>query len=357
MGEDAFTLAVHIAACALAVPLALLFWAVWRNWMGSPVGPRCEFGARLAPRPALPPPPPNPHLDATKPSFRLWGPVWLNRNYGTPCPSQFWLGHVHEHAAYRFYLRDDLPRTVWALGGAFQCGVRAGQWAAKLHALASAELAAREESVRIQDGPFTFELPPNEPVPQGLLAVAQATAALGRETLGFGPPPLMVTVLDDEDLPHDAGSRYAYLTRKRTGNQLCLLPNSTAKPYAAAEGFVWEYVRLALLELTGGRAPAWLTEGLAQWVASRVGVTVSGAGPPTPWDPTLGERALESVLGRSPIDCLVRRGMGEGDVVARLVEQFGTGALREFVHRLRDSGERIAFRRAFGVPQGSFVPG
>ena len=346
---------------ALLLALSALDLALWlcalANALGYSIGPRREFGARLAEPLASPSPPPDPALNVSQPWLRFFGPAWINLKFAVLPPARFWLGHVHEHAAYRFYLRDDLPRTIWALSGAFQCGVRAGQWAAKLHALASAELAAREDSVRVQDGPFTFELPPEGREPQGLLRVAQTTADFVKETLGFRPPPLTVTVLDDEDLPHDVGSRYAYLTRKRTGDQLCLLPDPVANPNAAGEGFVWEYVRLALLELADGRAPAWLHEGLAQGVAARAGLAVSGPEPPTPWDPTLGERALETVLGRSDIDCLVRRGMGEGEVIARLVEQFGTGALREFVHRLGESSERTAFGQAFGVSERSLVRG
>jgi hypothetical protein len=357
MDDDPLLLALRIAGFVLVAACVLLMWGVWRNWAGSPVGPRREFGASLAEPPGPLSRPPNPSLNVSKPWFRLWGPAWLDLQQGIMPPRRFWLGHVHDHAAYRFYLRDNLPRAVWALSGAMRCGVQAGQWAAQLHYLASAELSVREVATRVEHGPFTFGSPAPDPVPDSLRRVVDAAADVVRRLLGFEPPRLTITVLDDEELPHGVGSRYAYLARKSTGDQIYLLPDPARNPNAAAEGFVWEYVRLALAELARGRAPAWLMEGVAQWVAGEVGAPVP---PPEPvpealLHPSAGERMLESVFGRSSIDRAVRRGLSAGAVVARLIDRFGADRLWRFVRALRKVGEEAAFDDAFGMRQWSFL--
>lgn len=354
MTDSPWELAVFVVVEVLGLVLWLCAIA---NCLGHSVGPRREFGASLAVRDDLLPRPPNPSLNVSQPWLRFWGPAWINLKFGVVPPGRFWFGHVHEHAAYRFYLRDNLPRAIWASSGVMRCGVQAGQWATQLHYLASAELAVREVATRVEHGPFTFEAPAPDRVPSDLRRVVDATAAVVKRLLEFAPPRLTITVLDDEDLPHHIGSRYAYLARKLTGDQICLLPDPASNPGAAAEGFVWEYVRLALIHVARGRAPAWLMEGIAQWVAEQVGAPTPAPEPvpDAPLCPTVGERVLESALGRSSIDRAVRRGLSPGAVVAQLIDRFGAHRLRKFVWALRVEGEEAAFRRAFGPWPWSFL--
>jgi hypothetical protein len=303
------------------------------------------------------PSPPDPSANIAQPWFRLWGPAWTNLQFAAVPPGRPWLAHLHERDAYRSYMRDDLAAAVRSAEAAIACGVRANQWAAQLHYLAAAERSARESAARVQHSPFTFESASGEPAPAELLRIVEATVESAREALGFEPGRITVTVLDDEELPHHVGSRYAYLTRRPTGDRICLLPNPMTRLEAAAEGFLREYVRLALDAPAAGRAPRWLLEGLTEWVAQKSDVPLPPAPPPAEAArrPSLGERTLERALGRSPIDCAVRRGLNPVAVVNQLHREHGSGGLRRFAEALRSMAEAPAFERAFGLRQSQLL--
>jgi len=346
-------LLVQIVSAGLSL---LWWWALYRRLIGRPVGPSVEFAASLRPRPEAPPPPPDPNLEVWKPWFRLYGPLFLELNNATGRIPTAWRGRAHEHAAYRFYMQDRLPEAVSSAQKALRCGTRPGLWVVKLMSIARAELDARESSRRVEHPPFVFELPEDDRQYDVLIQVAGACRARVESMLGFSPGATMFMLLNEEQLRRDAGSRWGYVAPKRGFVKICLLRSPQDGLAEASVGLVHEYVRLAVRTSSNGRAPDWLSEGLAQLVVSE---SVTGlfhaVTPPEAvrrLRPT--ERVLDFVWGRSRLDRMAAMGATASAIVRHIIDTYGESAVRQFVQGLAARSERSAFREAFGLSPRQF---
>ena len=352
-------LILDLAVAALGCALQAAPWvAIWLRLSGRPFGPSREWARQLRPRPASVPPPPDPGLNRWRPWLLLWGPGWLDLKHGLATESGFWASYGHQRRAYQLYLDGRLPEAVEAAQAALAHGTRAGMWAAKILALATAELAARENAAIVSRPPFVFELPADSPAYGSLLAVAEDCRNVLEATVGFRPERVTVTLLDDERLPRDAGSRWGYLVLGRGSTRICLLHPPADGLAEASRGLVSEYVRLALHTLTQGKAPRWLVAGLGQWaVCETLGATSQPDVPP----PCPGPRSPRSAaffgrtFGFSPLDCLTASQLPPLTVIDRLLDRFGESALREFVGRLATEPEARAFLGTFGENQSRFA--
>ena len=334
----------------------LWWWALYRRLIGRPVGPSRDFVCALKEQPQIPPPPPNPNLDVWKPWFSLYGPLFLELKYGTGRIPTAWRARVHEAAAFRFYVEDRLPEAIEAAEKAIHNGTRPGLWAVKLLSIARAELDARENCVRIEQPPFVFELPAGDRGYDGLIGIAEACAARVRSLLGLPKQPTVFALLDEEQLRRDAGSSWGYMARKRAFSKICLLRPAGDGLLEASTGLLHEYVRLGVCLATAGRAPRWLTEGLAECVLLEIPEHVPG-GP----QPAIGlrrlrpsEKVLESMVRRSRLDAMADRGATAYGLVRRLLDTYGESAMRQFVTDLATRSEAKAFRSAFGLSQREF---
>jgi len=350
---QAALLVTHAVGAGLTL---LWWWAFCRRLVGRPVGPSRDFVCALKEQPQTPPPPPNPNLEVWKPWFSLYGPLFLELNNATGRVPTAWRGRAHEYAAHRFYVEDRLTEAIRAAEQAIRNGTRPGLWAVKLLSIARAELGAREASKRVEHPPFVFELPETDDQYQALVEVADACSARVESMLGFARRPTMFTLLDPEDLRRDAGSRWGYLVPKKGFAKICLLRPSQDGRTEASIGLVQEYVRMALHELTHGRAPMWLTEGLADWMVCDVlaHVPTTEESPGQPRRLALSEKALDFMVRRSPIDRMAATGATAQGIVRHLIETYGEAAMAQFVRDLAHRTEARAFRAAFGQSQHQF---
>ncbi len=347
------------APAIVLLPLHVaLLWGIMRRLVGRPVGPSTEFAAGLRPRPVTPPAPPDPNREVWKPWFRLYGPLFLELKYATGLVPDAWRGRVHEAAAYRLYMEDRLPEALEAAEKALRCGSRAGVWAVKLLSIAGAEVEAREQSTRVEAPPFAFELPADDRRFDALVEVAGLCGGRVEALLSYPKAPTTFTLLRAEELRRDAGSPWGYLAIKAPYRKICLLRPHEDAPLAASMALVYQYVVLAVHELSRGCAPRWLIDGLGQWMVREVldAAPLPPSPPPTPQlEPSsVAERTLELLVRGSRFDRLTASDATAHALVAHLIETYGEAAMAQFVANLAHQSEGRAFRRAFGVSQRRF---
>ncbi len=299
-----------------------------------------------------PPPPRDPVYDGGEPghtSLDLPGTaVWR----GVSGDAEYWRGHVHEQAAYRFYMDDRLPEAVEAAEEALECGTRHSMWPVKLLGLAIAELAAMDEGAHMQRLPFTFDVAAIRAEP--LAAEMSSLAERVESVLQVERPATRIAVLGEEPAEREVGSQWAYMAPKKDYLKVCVLQAATQDAETLSQAFTEEYARAIIHEVTDGRGPGVVLWGVPAWLAR----TDVGNGPTARGHEGLRLRDAEHALrpGAGVDDQTFQAAVKTSlEVTGRLVDEHGTLALSEFVAALARWDLPRAFKRTFGRSYRSFA--
>jgi len=350
-------LSTVVGLAAAGVYYWLLYGALDRMTGGRGVGPRPEAVSVPSKVWHIPPPPLNPNASVWQPWFMYPGPLWLELKFGLATVRGMWKGHIHEVAAYRYYVGDQLQEAIDAAEQALQYGVRPSCAAARVRGLAVAEIEASAAARRVTSGPFTLELPADTALYAGLADVAITCRQRARALLGFEPRQTTVTLLPPGSLPMGAESHWGYVIPKHGYDRICLIRSSPDSMDALAAGLVVEYTQLALLRTSAGNAPWWLAEGLSARLARDMGfeAQIDDSTHIDREPDGLSERVSNRAAGRSPITIVVGTPALALDVVNGLASVYGEAAVGEFARQLASKPEAKAFRTAFGISMQRFA--
>jgi hypothetical protein len=275
---------------------------------------------------------------------------------GISAPGNVWETVVHVNSAYELYMRDRLPEAARALQRAV-LGHASPRWLGQLMYLTNGELEARDFSRRVERPPFIFELSSDDPNADGLVELTEKYAARAEKLLAAERQRVLFTFLPPDSLVDRSRSRHGYMVPKLPYYKICL-PWKPGEPSAPlARSLVHEYVHVLEGELSQGRAPRWLSEGLAEWAD---GELVD--------DDEVDDLVLlaDEYPRLAEIEGLFHSGLSVDDeqmeyayagalsAVTHLIARHGTWDVREFLARLRTEGEGRAFRNAFGESERAF---
>lgn len=182
-----------------------------------------------------------------------------------------WLSYAHHLAGYELYMRDELDVAARALAESLEEG---GVYAIRLLRLVEAELEVRRDGERLCTEHFECELPLRRPpgVPALLRPASEMCYDGLSDLLGFLPTrKLLVTVLSSPDVLEFTSSPFGYYVPKHDLHKICLPIVPPKHLRNLLQGLLHEYAHAAVQELSGDNQPAWLTEGLAVYVAHRLG--------------------------------------------------------------------------------------
>ena len=275
---------------------------------------------------------------------------------GMPAPRNLWEAAAHGYGAYALYMRDQLPEAAKAINIALRASAGSG-WLAQLLYLINGELEARDYARRVERSQFIFEVPRSSPQGDNLVELVEEYARRVEKLLDVPRQPTMFTLLPPDSLAEFSTSPHGYMVPKIPYFKVCLPHGEDEPPPELARGVVHEYLHVAESELSQGKAPRWLTEGLAEWAD---GELVD--------DEQVDEWCL--LPGETPrfeeIEGIFHSGLSVEDAdmeyayaaalsaVTYLIAKHGIYDVREFIARLKDEPEGRAFREAFGETKRDF---
>lgn len=175
--------------------------------------------------------------------------------------------------AQEYYARDDLDTAMRVVEDAFlRTGWPAGDWTEFFNALQCEKDARDASEIRSVDNLLSVELDQN--APEQLWQSVASAALTARERVAealqftFTRPALVTIFLPDAPLEFISGP-HGYVERKRELDKICLPRADVESPGEAFSALVHEFVHAAAGALAGEGLPAWLDEGLAEFIENR----------------------------------------------------------------------------------------
>ena len=275
---------------------------------------------------------------------------------GVSVPRNMWEAAVHGNSAYELYMRDRLPQAAKAVQRAM-LGHAWPRWLGQLLFMTNGELEARDFGRRVERPPFIYELPVDDPNADALIDLTETHAARVEKLLAAERQPTLFTFLPPDSLVDRSHSRHGYMVPKLPYYKICLPHEPGEPPLHLARGLVHEYVHVLENELSGGEAPRWLKEGLAQWADGELVdqeevddlVLLPGE------HPRLGQ--IEGLFSsdHSVDDEEMEYAYAAAlSAVTHLIDRHGTWDVRDFLVRLKNEREGRAFKDAFGESERAF---
>jgi hypothetical protein len=218
-------------------------------------------------------------------------------------------------------------------------------------------MEARDFGERVERDPFLFEVPAADLQGGTLADLVEGCAADVEGLLKAERQPCLFTFLPPGSLAEMTDSPHGYMTPKLPYYKVCLPLEPDEPPASLAQALVHEYTHVLEAEVSQGRAPRWLSEGLAEWAEDALVdnpdgeelILLEGE------YPRLGE--IEGLFhsGRSvDEDEMGYAYAGARGAVDHLVARHGMPDVVDFLHRLREEDEGRAFKAAFGESERAF---
>lgn len=175
--------------------------------------------------------------------------------------------------AQEYYARDDLATAMRVVEDAFESrGWPPGEWTEFYNALQCENDARDASRVYPVDDRLSIEL--DRTAPRDLLDSIASAALDARERVAvvleveFSRPALITVFLPDAPLEFISGP-HGYVERKRDIDKICLPRQDVESPREAYSALVHEFVHAATGALAGEDVPAWMDEGLAEFIEDR----------------------------------------------------------------------------------------
>jgi hypothetical protein len=176
--------------------------------------------------------------------------------------------------AQHHYMEDDLDLAMQVIRDAFEnAGWYPGPWTGFFNELRSEKEARDAAAVHRVDDKLTIEIPRMAPLTS--YRSLRAAALIARKTvsdffdLELEVPVIITIFLPDAPMEFTSGE-YGYMASKHHLNKICL-PYETTQ---YLQGLLHEFTHAAVHEVAGEDPPAWLNEGLAEYISR--GVSLEG---------------------------------------------------------------------------------